>query len=181
MKPERPARAARTQRRKPADDAAEPRARTPEQWRAEAHARSIDLLSRREHAPQELRGKLLAKGFPIEAVDAVIANLSEDGLLSSERYVEARLRQGLRQGHGPRRIGQRLREAGVDPAQLRQAIEAQDEAIDWLVEARAACEKRFGVEAPTDAREWARRARFLQGRGFEEAVIRKLLGACPSP
>lgn len=179
MKPERPDRATRKRRDQPAD--AEARTRTPEQWRAEARARAIDLLSRREHAPQELRVKLLAKGFPVDAVDAVMATLQEDGLLSSERYVEARLRQGLRQGHGPRRIRQRLREAGIDPGQLQQAVEAQDEAVDWLALAREACEKRFGAEAPADAREWARRARFLQGRGFEESVIRKLLGPPPRP
>ena len=29
--------------------------------------------------------------------------------------------------------------------------------------------------APCDAREWARQARFLQGRGFSSDIIRKLL------
>ncbi|MCB1587688.1 MAG: regulatory protein RecX [Xanthomonadales bacterium] len=181
MRPERPDRAAPRGRRDHPSTTLELRERTPEQWRSEAQARAIVLLSRREHSPQELRNKLQSKGFPEDAVIDVMEALQRDGLLSSERFVEARLRQGLRQGHGPRRIRQRLREAGVDPAQLQHALEAHDDDVDWLAQAREACDKRFGTEAPAAAREWARRARFLQGRGFDEAVIRKLLGRCPRP
>ena len=45
---------------------------------------------------------------------------------------------------------------------------------DDLERARVVWRRKFPA-APTDAREWARQARFLQGRGFASDVIRRLL------
>ena len=53
-------------------------------------------------------------------------------------------------------------------------IKTQEEIEDEPTRAAAIWHSKFG-HAPRDAREWARQARFLQGRGFSGEVIRRLL------
>jgi regulatory protein len=149
--------------------------------RSDPLARAVDLLSRREHTPAELRTKLRAKGFEDPEVSAVLETLTERGLLSTDRYMQARLRQALSQGQGPRRLRQRLRDAGIDGKTIDSQMAAEAGEIDWQAQATEACQRKFGVEPVADARDWNRRARFLLGRGFDESSVRKTLGPSPRP
>ncbi len=142
-------------------------------------ARAVDLLSRREHSPAELSAKLRAKGFGEDEISAAVELLTDRGLLSTERYVQARLQQAVSRGQGPRRLRQRLREAGLDAHTIDAQLATETEGIDWQAKAAEACERKFGSEPAADTREWNRRARFLLARGFDENSVRKVLGACP--
>jgi len=84
-------------------------------------------------------------------------------------YVAARLRRGF----GPLRVRAELQARGVPPAQVESHLARTDEA--WLELLRAAHDRRFGPVPPADRREQARRARFLEYRGFPPALIARLL------
>lgn len=149
--------------------------------KSEIRERALNLLARREHSPAELQRKLVSRGFDAEATTNVLRELERDKLLSTERYVEARVRQSLSRGDGPRKIQARLHDAGVDAPHTSELRDEDGTQIDWLEQARRACERRFGEDAPTTTKEWMRRARFLAARGFTEDVVRKLLGRIPRP
>jgi regulatory protein len=142
-------------------------------------ARAVDLLSRREHSPAELVAKLRAKGFMDDEINAAVELLIERGLLSTERYVHARVQQTVSRGQGPRRLRQRLREAGLDGRAIDTQLAQETEGIDWEAQATEACARKFGSDPAADRREWNRRARFLLARGFDQGSVRKVLGDCP--
>jgi regulatory protein len=139
----------------------------------ELRQRAIRWLARREHSRQELARKLADHGTR-EEIDAMLAQLEREGLLSDARYAEAYLRS-----HGERfgaaRLRRVLREKGI-AAEV--AAAPLTELADELERARVVWSKKFG-EPPRDAREWARQARFLQGRGFAPELIRRLLREAP--
>lgn len=145
----------------------------------EIRDRALNLLARREHTPAELQRKLVSRGFDPDATSRVLRDLESENFLSTERYVEARVRHSLNRGDGPRKIQARLQEAGVDGLSNREIRDENGEEVDWLEQARGVCERRFGEEGPTTTTEWMRRARFLAARGFPEDVVRKLLGRIP--
>ncbi|MBU2754285.1 regulatory protein RecX [Acidithiobacillus sp. CV18-2] len=137
---------------------------------AAIEAAALRLLARREYARAELRSRLVRQsGFAAEAVDAVLTSLEGRGYLSDARYREARMRSRAARGQGPVRVAQDWRASGAGDDRVLLAE------VDWLARARQVLQKRFGEQAPGDAKEWARRARFLQGRGFPPDLIRKAL------
>ena len=142
----------------------------------ELRQRAVRLLARREHTRAELAGKLAALGSQ-EEIDAVLAELARSGLLSDARYAEAYVRSNAAR-FGDARLRQALRRKGID-GELIEAQLGRGDAADELARARAVWARKYSV-LPADAREWARQARFLQGRGFGSGIIRKLLKE-PSP
>ena len=89
---------------------------------------------------------------------------------SDARFAESYLRsQAARLGTA--RLRQTLRQKGLSPDLIADHVE---DLPDELERARAVWQKKFSV-APADRGDWARQARFLQGRGFSVEIIRKLL------
>ena len=130
---------------------------------------AIRLLARRDHTRAELARKLAAHGTA-EEIDAVINELSRSGLQSDVRFAENYVRsQAARLGAA--RLQQSLRLKGIAGSLIADQI---DSLPDEIGRARGIWQKKFATP-PVDAREWARQARFLQGRGFSADVIRKLL------
>ena len=142
---------------------------------AELRRQAIRLLARREHTRAELRRKLAAHGTG-EEIDLVLAELEASHLQPDDRYAEAYLR-GHAQRFGAARLRQSLRTRGLSDeiieSQLREAA-----LPDELQRARDVWRRKFST-LPGDAREWARQARFLQGRGFASDTIRRLLKSAP--
>ncbi|MDP1651659.1 MAG: recombination regulator RecX [Rhodocyclaceae bacterium] len=135
----------------------------------ELRQRAVRLLARREHTRSELFRKLAPHGTP-EEIEIVLTELAANGLQSDARFAESYVRsQAARLGAA--RLRQTLRTKGV-AAEL---IEAQvDDLPNEMARARVIWQKKFATP-PADAREWAKQARFLQGRGFSAEIIRKLL------
>jgi regulatory protein len=131
--------------------------------------RAVKLLARREHTRAELQRKLAPHGTQ-EEIDIVLNELAGSGLQSDARFAESYLRSQAGR-LGAARLRQTLRQKGVSP----DLIGAQVEDLpDELERARAVWQKKFSA-APADRSDWARQARFLQGRGFSVEIIRKLL------
>ena len=131
---------------------------------------ALGLLARREHSLGELRQKLRQRGYASDEIDQALTELASDGYQSEARAAQARINAGLRRGHGPQRI-----RAALGAASLGKAEVAIDPDVDWLQRARELLTRKFGEEPPAEAKEYARRARFLQARGYESEVIRKAL------
>ena len=139
--------------------------------------RALGLLARREHARGELAFKLAAAGADTGAIERVLDALEARGLLSDERFTEQFVSSRRDRGYGPRHIREELRRRGIDDAAAREAVGQDDEY--WSERASQARSRRFGEGSPTDYREWARQARFLERRGFATEQIRSALGPPP--
>jgi regulatory protein len=126
-------------------------------------------LARREHSRAELVRKLASHGTK-EDIANVLTQLETEGLLSDARAAGAYVRAHAGR-LGAARLRQDLRTRGINPELARSDI---TDLGNELERARLVWAKKFSAP-PGDAREWARQARFLQGRGFAADIIRKLL------
>ena len=137
----------------------------------ELRQKAIRLLARREHTRAELARKLAAYGTPDE-IAVVLADMQAAQLQSDSRAAESYVRSHADR-LGASRLRQNLKTRGV-AGELIDAQLAPDALPNELDRARAVWRKKF-ADAPTDAQDWARQARFLQARGFASDIIRRLL------
>ncbi len=145
----------------------------PKTQRRDCRKRAMDVLARREHGCEELRRKLVDKGFAAELAAEVVAVLKSDGLVADDRFAEAFVRSRVSRGQGPYRIEAELKERGIDAGLIGFALEDAD--CDWVSLARAARTKRFGEQAPDGLSQRAKQSRFLSYRGFSGDQIRRAL------
>lgn len=135
---------------------------------AELKARALRYLVRREHSRAELARKLAPHAESAQALEAVLDLLLNKKQQSDERFASERARV-LSRKYGSAKIRHDLRTRGI-----------ADEVIDRvatggeLERAQAILEKKFPLRAQ-GREEHAKRARFLQGRGFSYDVIRSVL------
>ena len=134
-------------------------------------ARALNYLSRREHTRTELEQKRARFAEDETELVKVLDELQARGCLSELRFVEQVM--NVRRGKfGSRRVSHELREKGVSAAAIETAVahyRDQD-----LVAARAVWQRKYGQVAK-DAQERAKQMRFLQSRGFDMEVIRKVV------
>ena len=133
----------------------------------------MNLLARREHSTQELRDKLLARGFEDDEITPALQTLSREGLLSDERFTESFIHSRMQRGSGPVKIRAELRQRGVTDEVIANWLDERDRV--WLERAEAVRCKKFGSALPVDYKEKARQARFLQYRGFSAEQTRQVL------
>lgn len=134
---------------------------------------AMDLLARREHSIRELRQKLRRRFGDTSLIETVLSRLADENLQSDERYAGSFVRQRAARGYGPVRIRQEMREKGLDKPAIAAAMERAE--IDWRALAAEVSRKKFGEMPAGDARERARRSRFLHYRGFDADDVRDLL------
>jgi regulatory protein len=135
---------------------------------AELKIRALRLLARREHSRDELARKLSPYAESPEILEGVLRDLESRKQLSNERFAEIRA-HWLARKYGAVKIRQDLKAKGVEN-ELVERISAEGE----LERAQAILARKYRVPAAT-REERARRARFLQGRGFSSDVIRRLV------
>ena len=136
---------------------------------AELKARALRYLVRREHSRLELERKLAPHAESAESLRALLDSLLARKHQSDERFAEERARV-LSRKYGSARIRHDLQSRGVS-AEISQRV-SQGEAE--LETARAILARKYREQTLT-REERAKRARFLQGRGFSRDVIRRLL------
>ena len=131
---------------------------------------AMDLLSRREHSRIELKRKLEQR-FPASdpLLVQVLDELAEQKLQSDERFTEAFVRFRAMKGQGPLKIAAELRQRGISDSLCNRHLGS--EGRDWFEAALLVSQKRFGGLQYRDARERAKRQRFLQQRGFSADQI----------
>jgi len=131
-------------------------------------ARALRYLVRREHSRAELARKLAPHAASNEEVEALLDSLVAQKQLSDERYAEERAR-ALSRRYGAAKIRHDLR-AKVISDGIVDAVSSEGE----MERARAILERRYRAPAAT-REERAKRARFLQGRGFSGEVVLRLV------
>ncbi len=135
---------------------------------------AMDLLARREHSFLELTNKL-RKRFPesLDDLQAVVQRLSDEGLQSDSRMVEAFVRSSINRGQGPLKIRAGLRNRGISEHLIDTGIQTAE--VDWYALIEQVSERKFGTADVMDLRDKGRRARFLQQRGFDFEQIHSVL------
>jgi regulatory protein len=133
-------------------------------------AAAVRLLARREHSIDELRRKLLSKGYPPDTIEPVIQKLAGKRLVSDERFTSSFVHHHAKRGQGPVRIRAELRQQGIADSQVEAALGSAG--IDWVQLAREVRRRKFGATAPRSLGERAKQARFLQYRGFDAEQLR---------
>jgi regulatory protein len=130
----------------------------------ELKARALRYLVRREHSRDELARKLAPYAETSEILEGLLRELDSRKQLSNERFAEARTRQ-LARKYGAATIRHDLKAKGVE-AHIVERVSAEGE----LERARAILSRKYRVPATT-REERAKRARFLQSRGFSYPTI----------
>ena len=125
---------------------------------------AIDSLSRREHSILEIRRKLTQKGFEEDDIEACIKNLIENNLLSEERFTESYINMRMRRGFGPQRIAQELRERGIIDEYFDGFLDHNNP--KWRAVMHQQYSKKYGSKPAQEYAEKAKRAKYLQTRGF---------------
>jgi regulatory protein len=152
----------------------------PEQAADVATARNaaVGLLSRRDHSSADLSRKLAQRGFTPAAITQALAELGDSKALNDDRYSQNLVAYRSRRGQGPARIRQELQRSGFDRTAIDAAVKSED-APDFAALAATVRARKFGQKLPTDHKERARQARFLQYRGFSTDHIRAVLAGSP--
>ena len=135
---------------------------------------AMRLLARREHSRAELSGKLVRRGFENDSVEELLKGLEDQDLLSDERFAKSLIVSRAETGYGPNRIGLELRDRGVSEELAREALAKAE--VDWERQVTDQVTRKFGSHPAQTFPEWARRARYLERRGFDQEAIRQAIG-----
>ncbi len=103
----------------------------------------------------------------------MLDDLARRGLQSDARFTEQYVASRAARGYGPVRIRAELRERGLADSTIHEHLDERDPI--WRERLDAAARKRFGARPPADYADRARRARFLEYRGFGAELIRRAL------
>jgi regulatory protein len=138
-----------------------------------ARVAALDALARRDYASEDLRRKLLEKGYDAAVIGPLLDALRAQKLLDDRRYAENFVAYHAARGQGPLRVRAELRRHGLEGVLVEECLGAFP---DWVAQLRKAQQKKFGAEAPTNYADKQRQVRFLGYRGFTSAQIRSALG-----
>ena len=134
----------------------------------ELKVRALRYLARREHSRAELARKLAPHAESPAMLEGVLDELASKRQLSDERYADVRA-NWLSRKYGAAKIRHDLKAHGVAEAVIERVSAEGD-----YDRAKAIVARKYRGPATT-SEEKARRARFLQSRGFSYEIIRKLL------
>lgn len=131
---------------------------------------AMNALARREQSFHELQQKLIQQGASPDEARIVLERLVAENLQSDERFTEAMVRYQRQRNKGPLWIRRWLQEKGIHSDLIHEYL-CED---DWLDQAKAIREQRFGIQQPSTPQEKARQMRFLAQRGFTAEQVRKV-------
>jgi regulatory protein len=132
----------------------------------------VRLLSRREHSQQELLEKLASKGFDRAETQLIIDDLAAQGWQSNQRFAESYSRYRIKKGYGPIKIICELQQRGIEDYDLDEVV--MDIASGWGEVLEQVYVKKYPDDKVLTNKEWFKRNRFLQQRGFSGEMIKTL-------
>jgi regulatory protein len=135
-----------------------------------AYSRALHFLSFRARSHQEVRTYLERKGYATEVIEAVLAQLEEDGFLDDARFSREWVEN--RTTFRPRSqsmLGWELKHKGVSPEAIETALAEAD--LDDANLALEAAQRALGRYADLPWEDFARKlGAYLQRRGFSAQV-----------
>ncbi|MDR2091951.1 MAG: recombination regulator RecX [Azoarcus sp.] len=138
--------------------------------------RALHHLARRDHSRAELARKLAPHGSA-EEIETVLDRMDELSLQSDARMAANWVRSHAGR-FGRARLQSELAHRGLSPELIAETLANDDLLADEHDRARAVWQAKFPAP-PTDARDWARQARFLHARGFSAETVRAVLRETP--
>jgi len=108
---------------------------------------------------------------------SAVSRLAREGLVSDARFAEVLVRSRQARGYGPARVRRELAARGLSTGAIARIVDFA--ATEWLDVLRRVRRKKYGARPPATRADWARQARFLQGRGFTAEQIRQVLKDSP--
>lgn len=140
-----------------------------------ARESALTLLDYRSRTEKELERRLLQKGYPEDVVATVLAQLANIDLINDERFASDWVASRVNyRPEGKSRMQWELRQKGVSPDVIDEALEQVDEDKEYDMALELARKKLGGSEI-TDRDEKRRLAAFLQRRGFHWGVVSRVL------
>jgi regulatory protein len=136
-------------------------------------SKAIRLLSMREHSRQEIICKLSKDGSNALMVHEIVEELIKNSYLSDRRFTESFVRSKQIRGFGPSKISSELKLKGVNNSLIDEYLKANSRI--WYDSARVQYRKKYAGEPIKDYTTWAKRARFMQNRGFGMGHIQAAL------
>ncbi|MDE0310182.1 MAG: regulatory protein RecX [Acidiferrobacterales bacterium] len=140
---------------------------------------AVRFLARREYCEQELTRKLTSRGASLESAQQVVDELKGRDMINDARFAQALVRVRMSKGYGPIKIRNELRQKGVSSDLIDSSLDFNREV--WLDQIVGILRRKYKEVPPANFTEWAKRARFLQGRGFSTSQIRLTLGDFGEP
>jgi regulatory protein len=138
-----------------------------------ARVAALNALARRDYSTEDLRLKLLEKGYDASVVLPLLDALRGEKLLDDRRFLESFVAYHAARGQGPLRIRVDLRRHGLQGPLVEEYLDAYP---DWIMLLKKARLKKFGAKPAKNYADRQLQARFLGYRGFTSAQIRKALG-----
>lgn len=135
--------------------------------------RALEYLGKREYSTAELGQKLKAYAEESDDIPALLADFKTRGWLSDARFTE-QLVHARKTKFGSAKVAHELRQKGISDDLIAEAV--SDISANELEHAAEVWRKKFKQPA-SNRNEWAKQARFLQGRGFGFDTIKKVLNA----
>ncbi len=129
-------------------------------------------LSRREYSQQELLEKLASKGFDRAETQLIVDDLAAQGWQSNQRFAESYSRYRIKKGYGPIKIICELQQRGIEDYDLDEVV--MDIADGWGEVLDQVYVKKYPDDKELTNKEWFKRNRFLQQRGFSGEMIKTL-------
>ncbi len=142
-----------------------------------AYASSINYLSYRSCTRTEVARKLKEKDYDEHVIETTLDRLEQEKLIDDSLFAEQWARQRVRtQKKGKVWIRQELRQKGVQPAHIEQALGEIDE-DEELVSATTLARKKWN----STSGEWLDKKRktmaYLMRRGYSSDLVRRALAA----
>lgn len=139
----------------------------------------VNLLSRREYSEYEIRQKMAQKAFTDEEIEVTLAKVQERGWQSDVRFTENYLRNRAERGYGLRRIRQELNQKGIASCTIEQALEENQDGIDWQAIAQRQLAKKFPhYQEKLSPKDKQKLWRYMFSHGFSSDDFAHLVG-CP--
>lgn len=138
---------------------------------------AVRLLTRRNHAREELAEKLRLRGFPEDAVTEALSACERYGYLNDAETARQFFGELRRKGNGPLKMRQKMARRGLTGDVVDRMLDAYAGGTEERDAARRQFEKRrLRFDRESDPRKRREKIyRFLNGRGFTGEVIRELL------
>lgn len=138
----------------------------------EAITKGVDLLSYSDKNPEQIKRKLIEKGYPRETAEEAASELAETGLIREDVQAQRAAEVLARKMRGPSRIKSELYQKGFSSEVISEAIAHVEESCDFDEICAKLIIKKFG-EIPKDSGERRKMVQFLVRSGFSGSNIRE--------
>lgn len=146
-------------------------------WKQQAKVKAAKYCAYQERTQQEVRDKLYSYGLYSDAVEEVLSELISEGFVNEERFAQAFARGKFRSNKWGRvKIELGLRQKGLSDYCIRSGLAEISEA-DYREILQLLIQKKWNSLEKEDT--YARKhktARYALGKGYESALIWKILG-----